>query len=526
MVDSEGGGEIDVAIIGGGHNGLVAAAYLARAGMRVTVLERLGVLGGAAISTQAFEGVAARLSRYSYLVSLLPRQIIDDLALDIKLAPRRFSSYTPDPFGNSGLLIDKDDAAATRNSFAAIGAERDYETWQSFYAATESLAKALFPTVLTPLKRRSEVASTVDGAVWRDFIEEPIGHTIQRDFESDLVRGVVMTDALIGTFAANDDAGLDANRCFLYHVIGNETGEWNIPVGGMGAVTSSMREAAERYGATLVTNAEVTAVSADREVSYRRGSAEHSVKARYVLVNVSRHELHRLLKAPPPTAVQGAQVKVNMLLRRLPQLKSGADPRAAFGGTFHINENFSQLQAAFGQATAGEIPSPLPCEIYCHSLTDPSILGDDLRASGAQTLTVFALHTPHSLLEGHNHDLMRERLQNAVLDSLNSVLAEDIRDLVLLDASGHPCIETKTTADLEQALGLPGGNIFHGPLSWPFAEEDEDLSSPEAAWGVASGFESIYFCGSTARRGGAVSGIGGHNAAMAVLAHENGGNVQ
>lgn len=509
--------DVDVAIVGGGHNGLIAAAYLARAGLKVIVLEKLNVMGGAAISTEAFEGLSARLSRYSYLVSLLPKAIIDDLDLSIELAPRRYSSYTPDPFGTAGLLIDKQDAAATRESFASVGAERDYDSWQRFYAKTEQLARALFPTVLRPLQRRAEVARLVDAEVWTDLIETPICETVRREFDSDLVRGVVMTDALIGTFAPNDDPTLEANRCFLYHVIGNETGEWNIPVGGMGAVTDSMREAAIRFGAQLVTGAEVTGVSTARDVTFVRDGEVCKVRARYVLANVSRHELHRLLGEPAPAPVQGAQVKVNMLLRRLPRLKSGADARAAFGGTFHINENFTQLQQAFEAGASGEIPTPLPCEIYCHSLTDPSILGPELHASGVQTLTVFALHTPHSILDGKGLAEMRDALQRSVIVSLNSVLAEDIRELLLLDASGNPCIETKTTADLEAALGLPGGNIFHGPLSWPFAEDDEDLSAPELAWGVASGFEGIYFCGSTARRGGAVSGIGGHNAAMAIM---------
>jgi phytoene dehydrogenase-like protein len=112
---------------------------------------------------------------------------------------------------------------------------------------------------------------------------------------------------------------------------------------------------------------------------------------------------------------------------------------------------------------------------------------------------------------------MREKLEDAVIDSLNSVLAEDIRDLLLLNAEGNPCLETKTTKDLEDALRLPGGNIFHEPLSWPFAEDDESLVSPAERWGVATGYSKIYFCGSSAKRGGAVSGIAGHNAAMAVL---------
>ena len=108
-------------------------------------------------------------------------------------------------------------------------------------------------------------------------------------------------------------------------------------------------------------------------------------------------------------------------------------------------------------------------------------------------------------------------LEDAVVESLNSVLAEDIRDVLMVDSNGKPCIETKTTLDLEHALGLPGGNIFHAPLSWPFVSDDSPLLTPAERWGVDSGEDGIYFCGSTARRGGAVSGIGGHNAAMAVL---------
>jgi phytoene dehydrogenase-like protein len=209
------------------------------------------------------------------------------------------------------------------------------------------------------------------------------------------------------------------------------------------------------------------------------------------------------------------------MLKRLPRLKDPSiSPEQAFGGTFHINESFSRLQAGFLEASSGAVPHPMPCEIYCHSLTDPSILSEELRAAGAQTLTIFALQAPHLLVEGlteKEHDLMRQHLQDAVLNSLNSVLAERIEDLIMLDSDQNPCIETKTTLDLERALRLPGGNIFHEPLSWPFAEDEESLSTPAQRWGVDSGFDRILLCGSSAQRGGAVSGIAGHNAASALL---------
>lgn len=163
------------------------------------------------------------------------------------------------------------------------------------------------------------------------------------------------------------------------------------------------------------------------------------------------------------------------------------------------------------------MPEPIPAEIYCHTLTDPSILSPELRAAGAHTLTVFALHAPDRLLTDETNDAMRATLERAVLDSLNSVLAEPIESVVMTDGSGHRCIETKTTRDLEHTLRLPGGSIFHGDLTWPWLEEGATRDAPSDRWGVATGLDGILLCGSGAQRGGAVSGLGGHNAAMAVL---------
>jgi len=277
----------------------------------------------------------------------------------------------------------------------------------------------------------------------------------------------------------------------------------------------------------MVTGAEVVAVTPDGEVSYRSGDVERRVVGRSVLANVAPFVLDRLLangegatglRPASTTRPEGAQVKVNLLLKRLPRLRDTAvDPAAAFGGTFHVNELWSQLDAAHATAAAGRIPNPLPCEIYCHSLTDPSILSPELRESGAQTLTVFGLHTPDRLVTEATNDARRTELESAVLVSLNSVLAEPVEELVLTDAEGRPTIETKTTLDLEHSLGMPGGNIFHGSLSWPFVEDDAPQSTSAERWGVATAHPRILLCGSGARRGGAVSGIGGHNAAMALL---------
>jgi phytoene dehydrogenase-like protein len=505
----------DVVIVGGGHNGLVAAAYLARAGRRVQVLERLDHVGGAAVSAHAFEGVDARLSRFSYLVSLLPRRIVDELGARVRLMRRRYSSYTPDPStgGRTGVLI------GPQSTFGAIGAAADEAGFTEFYRRCRGVTSKLWPTLTQPLHTRDDARRHVgDNAAWRFIVDEPIGHAITAAASNDLVRGVMATDALIGTFARADDPTLIQNVCFLYHVLGGGTGDWDVPVGGMGAVSGALAASAAGHGAEIVTGAEVYAIDPGGEVRYHRNGQDHRLHAEFVLANVTPVVLARLLDEPEPALAPGAQVKVNLMLKRLPRLRDDSvTPEQAFGGTFHINETFSQLDTAYTRAEQGVVPDPLPCEIYCHSLTDPSILSDRLRETGAQTLTVFGLHTPHGLIAAADPDRMRDALTSAVLKSLNSVLAEPIQDVLMEDSAGRLCIEAKTTVDLEQTLGMTAGNIFHGALQWPFAEDDELLDTPARRWGVATSHDRIMLCGSGSRRGGAVSGIGGHNAAMAVL---------
>lgn len=559
------GARYDVVVVGAGHNGLTAAAYAARGGRSVLVLERADHVGGAAVSARPFAGVDARLSRYSYLVSLLPRRVVDELGLPVRLVRRRWSSYTP--VGDGGLLVDTQDDAATRASFRRLtGSDADFEAWGRFYAMTAEVARRLAPTLTEPLLPRAAVRDLVTDGVgteaWRALFEEPLGEVLRRTFADDVVRGVAATDGLIGTFADVDEPSLRQNRCFLYHVIGNGTGDWDVPVGGMGAVSGALRDAAVAAGATIVTSATVTAVdpgAVGAEVAWTDAAGRtRGVTAGHVLAGCAPAELDRLLAgagrgaasgaaaggpgAGPADAAsagpgpEGAQLKVNMLLTRLPRLRDDVDPVAAFSGTLHVNESLTQLQDAYAQAAAGRIPDLPPSEIYCHTLSDRSILGPSLAGTEAQTITLFGLHMPARLFRA-DPDGARDRALASTLASVNTVLAEPIEDVLAVDADGAPCLEVRTPVDLEGDVGLPGGHIFHRDLSWPFAEagggdgvadgvagvDSGDAvgagvaGSPAERWGVATAHPRVLLAGAGARRGGGVSGIPGRAAAMALL---------
>ena len=512
-----------VVVVGGGHNGLVAACYLALAGRRVTVLEAKEVLGGASISAAVFPGVHARLSKYSYLISLLPAKVREDLGIELRLVRRGIASYTPDPADpGRGLAVPVDDGDAFDAEMIRLtGSAHDAQAWRAFYARTQALAERIFPTLTEPLRSREQMRSLIDDdEAWRDFIERPLGEVLEQSFDSDVVRGIVLTDGLIGTFADAHDPSLHQNICFLYHVIGNGTGDWDVPVGGMGALVDALRRRALALGVDIHTGAEVTRIESDGEsalVWAEINGMEQRFACSDVLANCAPAVLDRLLgrePRPPGTLLaSGAQVTVNMLLSRLPRLKDRTvDPKDAFAGTFHINESYTQLAEAYRMASEGRLPSPQPAEIYCHSLADPTILGPDLQEAGAQTLTVFALHTPHALFADDN-DAMRRQALAGVIDSLNSVLDEPIEDCLWRDADGNPCIEVNSTVDIENALSIPTGNIFHTPLDWPFVDDDSLVGT----WGVETDIANIAICGAGARRGGGVSGIPGHNAARYVL---------
>ena len=498
----------DVVIAGAGHNGLVAANYLAKAGKKVLILEAQEQIGGATQSVRAFEDFDARLSRYSYLISLLPDKIIKDLNLKFTNLSRNISSYTPHK--NGGLLVSRQWDQQTSDSFRALtGDDRESEAWQSFYGEIENFAKRIAPSMLEPLKSKAELNTQIAmPQLWDQLIENPIGHVITEKFKNDLVRGVVLTDALIGTLSSA--YGMQANACFLYHLIGNGSGEWKVPQGGMGAFVSELQRVAISLGVDIECSAKVIDIDADDSGVQVTDINNRKFQAKYFLTNAAPEFVTG--KIETRGSLEGSQIKINMLLKRLPSLKSGIDPKLAFAGTLHLNESFTELERAYDQAVIGNIPEVIPAEMYCHTLTDPTILSPELQSAGFHTLTLFGLHTPATAFEESNKSTTKEVLQRAIA-GLNNFLAEPLEDVLATSQDGKFCIEAKSPLDLEADLFLPRGNIFHKDLTMPFAQSDDEVGK----WGVETNLPNVFICGASAKRGGGVSGIPGHNAAMAVL---------
>src|SRR5438270_1868418 len=513
----------DVVILGAGHNGLVAASYLGRAGLSVLLLEKNDYIGGATTSQRVFPDHDAQLSRYAYLVSLLPEKIIRDLGLQLELRRRATGSFTPyiKSGAHDGLLLSNVDDELNRQSIVDLtGNDAELDHLKRFYNLPRLFAERVWDSMLEPLVSKEEMKRRFDDDVsseaWRSLAEEPLGRALERYLQNDLVRGLVLTDAKVGVFTHPHDPSLLQNRCFLYHLIGNKTGEWKVPVGGMGAVASELEKSARKGGAQFVTKVDLVDVDlAKRSVEFELDGKRSAVAAKFLLVNFGRNVLAKYSGKPhqPETVDEGSVFKINMLLRKLPKLKAKKYPlEQAWCGTFHSDESYEQMNASYEQAAKGRLPDKTPCEVYCHTLTDDTIFSPELREQGFHTITLFGLDAPYSLFAKEN-EKMRKQAEKKFLESMNQWLEEPLEGCLAVARDGSLCVESKSPVDIENSLGMYHGNIFQDSPTWPFATTKEQVGT----WGVETEWENVFLCGSSALRGGAVSGIPGHNAARKVL---------
>ncbi|MGH8165060.1 MAG: phytoene desaturase family protein, partial [Rhodanobacteraceae bacterium] len=361
--------------------------------------------------------------------------------LDLELRRRATGSFTPyqKDGQHDGLLLSNVSEGTSRESVVALtGSDREFEQMKKFYALARTFAEKTWDSLLEPLVSKDEMAKDfaddeLSREAWRSLAEEPLGVALERYLQNDLLRGLVFTDAKIGVLTHPHDPTLLQNRCFLYHLIGNRTGEWKVPVGGMGAVARKLDEAARASGAEIVTG--VTIKSLDvagktRSVEFEQNGKVQGVDGRFLLVNFGRNVFAKLLgeSYESDATDEGSVFKINLLLKRLPKLKVTRYPATeAFCGTFHIDEGYEEMKRSYEQARVGTLPDQLPSEIYCHTLTDDSILAPELRAQGYQTLTLFGLDTPWPLFAGRNEE-MSQKAERSFLTGINKWLAEPLED--------------------------------------------------------------------------------------------------
>jgi phytoene dehydrogenase-like protein len=523
-------GRLDAIVVGAGHNGLVTAALLARAGLRTLVLERRERVGGACVTEELWPGY--RVSRAAYVAGLLRPALLDELDLaghGLRLLRRDPSSFTPLPDGR-GLLLGSDPALCRRE--IARFSERDAAAWPRYEAFLDRAARAFEPLLDAPppdparlraadlplLLRlaRGALGLRRDAAQVLRLLLAPARATLSAWFESEPLRATLATDALIGAWAAPSTPG--TGYVLFHHVMGETGGArgvWAYVQGGMGTLAEAIAGAARAAGAEIRTDAPVASIDVHggraRGVTLADGRAleaplvvSNADPARTLLGLVGAHALPDGVAAELATLdFRSPVVKINLALERLPHFHGragdGAGPEHA--GTIHLGANdLDALERSYAEAAAGRLPERPMIE-----LTLPSALDLTLAPAGRHVASLFVQHVPPALERAH-WARERERFADRVLALVDEVAPGFSASVLHREVLGPP--------ELEDVFALTGGNIFHGAMTL-----DRLLFlRPLSGWArYRTPIEGLWLCGAGTHPGGGVMGACGRNPAREIL---------
>lgn len=538
----------DALVIGGGHNGLVAAAYLQKGGVKTAVLERRHVLGGAAVSEEIFPGF--HFSRCSYLLSLLRPHIYKDL----ELKKHGLKVYKRDPHAFTPMLEEGVQGAPPRS--LTLGADlamnqkeiskfskKDAQVYKDFVIYLEKLADSIQPLLdappvnipgltVGPLRKRLAATKTLLPAIkcglklgknipdFYNIVTAPALKILNQWFESEPLKATLATDAVIGAMTSPSNPG--SGYVLLHHVMGeleDEKGAWGYVEGGMGGVSKAIANAATSYGVDIFTEKEVEQVLVDsngaaKGVVLKDGTEIYS---KVVLSNATAYVTYKNLtpqSALPPEFIKAVDqidytspvTKINVAVDKLPNFLAVPTPNNKPGPhhqcSIHLNcESVEVLETAYKEAVNGR-PSSRPML----EMTIPSVLDPTLAPSGCHVVSLFTQFTPYYVEGREWTNQEKEAFADTAFDWIEQYAPGFKSSVVGRDILTPP--------DLERIFGLTGGNIFHGSMSLdqlylarplPFLS---DYRSP---------IKGLYLCGSGAHPGGGVMGSAGWNAALTAM---------
>jgi len=515
--------QFDCIVIGGGHNGLVTAAYLARAGKKVCVLERREVLGGCTSTEELWPGF--RVSPAAYVVSLLLPQIIEDLSLrqnGLEILPRDPSSFTPLP--DSRYLLLGHDGAGNRRQIAKFS-QKDAEAYAGYEAFLGRVATTLEPVMMAPMPElpprlrdapkwwRIHRAVKRLGPELRPTVELLTGAAttvLDRWFDTDPLKATLATDAIIGAFTAPSIPG--SAYVLLHHVMGSTGGKrgvWGYVRGGIGRLADALAESCRQLGVEIRREAEVAAVNYDgRRVAGVTLADGSEVQAKVIASSIdANHTFLKLLGREHLPADFGRRVadidyssataKINLALDALPDFDCGeVDPGVALRGTTHISPTMEYLERAFDDAKYGR-PSRRPVlECTMASVVDPS-----LAPPGKHVMSIFVQYAPYELADGSWDEPTKEGFADRCIETL-AEFAPNIKEIIL-----HR--QVLSPVDFEEVYALSGGNIMQGAMNF-------DQLGPMRL-GYRSPVRGLFLCGAATHPGGGIIGACGLNASREIL---------